>query len=531
MNNVELLSILLLVPLATALLCFGSRLLGGVEHAAARALHALGITALLVLSLVAVGNVMTGGPLEALGGWIRVDSLGAIFLALIGAVGFITGLYSMGYMNHELASSEVEAGQVCNYYGIFNLFIFTMLLAVTANNIIMMWVAIEATTLGSTFLVGFYRQRTSLEAAWKYIITCTVGVAFGLYGVVLVYSNGVAVLPHPGDAAFWTLLFAHANALDPTLVKLAFVFVLIGFGTKAGFFPMHAWLPDAHAEAPSPTSALLSAVLLNCALLVVVRFYMLTAMSVGPEFPQTLMIVFGLLSVAVAAFFIIAQRNMKRLLAYSSVENMGLIALAFGIGGPFGVFAALLHTINHSLAKALLFCGSGNVLLRYGTPDLDAVKGLLRIAPVTAVMLGAGALALAGVPPFNVFVSEFMIVTAGIHANHTGLMIVTLLLLTVVLAGLVRMVAGALFGPAPETVQKGEVGALTLAPMAILLVLMVMMGVRAPDVVTTLLGDATQVVVSGGGTQEGRLASTPARNSKVEGSAPAARPVALAEGQ
>ncbi|MGC3962385.1 MAG: hydrogenase 4 subunit F [Rhodocyclaceae bacterium] len=508
MNHADLLSVLLLVPLATSLLCLASRLLGSAAHTVARALHAAGITALLALTIIVVIEVAAAGEVAAFGSWVRVDSLGAIFVGLIGVVGFLTGLYSIGYMNHELASSEVDAGQLCNYYGIFNLFIFTMLLAATANNIIAMWVAIEATTLASTFLVGFYGQRSSLEAAWKYIVICTVGVAFGLYGVVLVYSNGAGVLPHSGDAAFWTHLLAHAGVLDPTLVKLAFVFVLIGFGTKAGFFPMHAWLPDAHSEAPSPTSALLSAVLLNCALLVVVRFYMLAAASIGPTFPQTLMIVFGLMSIAVAAFFIIVQRNMKRLLAYSSVENMGLIALAFGIGGPLGVFAALLHTINHSLAKALLFCGSGNVLLRYGTPDLDAVKGLLRVAPLTAVLLGAGALALAGVPPFNVFVSEFMIVTAGIHANHTWLMVVTLLLLTVVLAGLVRMAAGMLFGPAPEAVPKAETGVLTLMPMAILLVLMVVMGIRAPTGLVSLIDNATQIVLSGAAAHEARVAQS-----------------------
>ena len=326
------------------------------------------------------------------------------------------------------------------------------------------------------------------------MIICTVGVAFGLYGVVLVYSNAVSILPVAGDASSWTVLLANAQALDPTLVKLAFVFVLIGFGTKAGLFPMHAWLPDAHSEAPSPISALLSAVLLNCAMLVVIRFYMITAGSIGPAFPQTLLLVFGLLSIGVAAFFIVVQRDIKRLLAYSSVENMGLIALAFGIGGPLGVLAALLHTINHSLAKALLFCGSGNVLLKYGTPNMDVVKGLLKTAPLTAVMFVAGALALGGVPPFNIFVSEFMVVVAGLKSGHVGLMIVVLLLLTVVLAGLVRMLAATVFGPAPEGMKKGEAGVLTLLPMLLLLLGMLVMGIRAPAPVMQLLDGAAQVL-------------------------------------
>lgn len=496
MMPMELLPVLLLVPLVTALLAFACRWLSESQRSLVAVVHGVGITALLVLALWVVRNVLLAGPQAAWDHWIYVDSLGALFLGLIGVVGFLTGLYSIGYMGHELHEGEIDTKMLCNYYGIFNLFLFTMLLAATANNIIMMWVAIEATTLGSVFLVGFYGQRSSLEAAWKYIIICIVGVAFGLYGVVLVYSNAASVLPHSGDAAFWTHLLGHAKLLDPTLAKLAFIFVLIGFGTKAGLFPMHAWLPDAHSEAPSPTSALLSAVLLNCALLVVVRFHVLVSGAIGPSFSQTLLLIFGLMSVAVAAFFIIVQRNMKRLLAYSSVENMGLIALALGIGGPLGILAALLHTINHSLAKALLFCGSGNVLLKYGTPDLDAVKGLLKTAPLTAFLLSAGALALGGIPPFNIFVSEFLVVTAGIKAGYIVLVVICLLLLTIVLAGLVRMIAGAVFGPSPEEVQKGELGWLTLLPMVVLLALMLVMGTRIPAPVSQMLQSATQVVLN-----------------------------------
>jgi hydrogenase-4 component F len=499
MNHIDWLQILLFTPLATAVLAFCSRWLGAAAKPLSTTVHLLGTALLLVLSLLVVGEVMQVGSVSAFSGWLHVDALGAIFLALVGVIGFLTGLYSIGYMNHEVAEGEVDAPRLAGYYGIFNLFLFTMLLAVTANNIIMMWVAIEATTLGSAFLVGFYGQRSSLEAAWKYIIICTVGVGFGLYGVVLVYSNAASVLGDHGGAVFWTVLFNHARALDPTLMRLAFVFVMIGFGTKAGFFPMHAWLPDAHSEAPSPVSALLSAVLLNCALLVIIRFYMIVSRTIGPTFPQTLLMVFGLMSVLVAAFFILSQRHMKRLLAYSSVENMGLIALGLGLGGPLGVLAALLHTVNHSLAKALLFCGSGNVLLKYGTVDMDAVKGLLRVAPLTAILFGAGALALAGIPPFNIFFSEFLLVTAGIKVGYGWLMLICLLLLTIVLAGLVRMVAGSVFGPQPDLVQKGELGVMTLLPMVVLLGLMLVMGVCIPRPVTQLLQSATHIVLDDAG--------------------------------
>ncbi|MEZ2696247.1 hydrogenase 4 subunit F, partial [Hafnia alvei] len=390
---------------------------------------------------------------------------------------------------------------LCNYYGFFHLFLFTMLLVVTSNNLILMWAAIEATTLSSAFLVGIYGQRSSLEAAWKYIIICTVGVAFGLFGTILVYANAASFMPDANNAIFWTEVLKHASELDPTLMHLAFVFILIGFGTKTGLFPMHAWLPDAHSEAPSPTSALLSAVLLNCALLVIIRYYIIISAAIGPVFPSRLLIVFGLLSVAVAAFFILVQRDIKRLLAYSSVENMGLIAVAIGIGGPLGVLAALLHTLNHSLAKTLLFCGSGNVLLKYGTRDLHAVKGMLKIMPFSAVLFAGGALALGGMPPFNVFISEFMTVVASLAAGHVWLTVFILLLLTIVLGGLVRMVACILFGDAPEAVSKGELGLFTTLPMAILIVLMLVMGTHIPQPVTRLLENAATIVMNPSSTQ------------------------------
>ncbi|MBW5814773.1 hydrogenase 4 subunit F [Yersinia kristensenii] len=496
MSHTDLLLLLLAIPLITSLLAFACRALGRAARMATTLVHFVGISLLLIVALTVVCRVAVGGEILAAHHWLHIDSLSALFLAILGVIGFITGLYSLGYMRHEVNNGEITVSTLCNYYGFFHLFLFTMLLVVTSNNLILMWVGIEATTLSSAFLVGLYGQRSSLEAAWKYIIICTVGVAFGLYGTVLVYANAANVLADPSSAIFWTVVAEHAKELDPSLMHLAFVFILIGFGTKTGLFPMHSWLPDAHSEAPSPTSALLSAVLLNCALLVIIRYYIIISAAIGPHFPQMLLLVFGMMSVAVSAFFILAQRDMKRLLAYSSVENMGLIAVALGIGGPLGVLAALFHTMNHSLAKTLLFCGSGNVLLKYGTRDMGAIKGIIRVAPLTAVMLAGGALALAGMPPFNVFISEFMVVAAAIKAGHITLVIILLLLLTLVLAGLVRMIASTVLGTPPEAVSKGELGILTTAPMAILLLLMLLLGVHIPAPVTRLLTDAAQIVLN-----------------------------------
>lgn len=459
--------------------------------------HLASITFVLVLSLMIVGQVMNGSDLTAFGDWFVIDSLGAVFLLVIGVVGFLTGLYSISYLRHDVAHGALDAGKLKIYYGFFSLFLFTMLLAASSNNIVMMWVAVEATTLGSAFLVGVYGQRSSLEAAWKYVIICTVGVAFGLYGTVLAYSNGSDVLGNSEGAILWTTLVAHARALDPMLAKLSFVFVVIGFGTKAGLFPMHAWLPDAHSEAPSPVSGLLSGVLLKCALLVIVRYYAITVRAVGPDFPQMLVLILGTLSIVVAAPLFFIQQDLKRKLAYSSIEHIGLIAVGLGVGGPLGVGAALLHTLNHSLAKALLFCGAGNVMMKFGTRDLGLVKGLMRLAPVSGVFLLAGVLALAGFPPFNVFVSEFLVFAAGLKAGYFWLMLICALFFTITVGGLIQIIAKSVLGKTTGTVPAGDVGWGALLPMSILLVLILTMGVAVPAPVARLLQNATAVVLDG----------------------------------
>ncbi|WP_039055841.1 hydrogenase 4 subunit F [Enterobacter sp. Bisph1] len=494
MSHTLMFTLLILTPLLVSALCFSCRLRGNGAHSLVTLVHAVGITLLMIIALWTVVEAVREGEIFAAHRWLHIDSLSGLFLSLLGIIGFITGIYSIGYMRHEVDHGEISVPTLCNYYGFFHLFLFTMLLVVTSNNLIVMWAAIEATTLSSAFLVGIYGQRSSLEAAWKYIIICTVGVAFGLFGTVLVYANAASFMAQPENAIFWTEVLKESSLLDPTLMVLAFVFVLIGFGTKTGLFPMHAWLPDAHSEAPSPVSALLSAVLLNCALLVLIRYYIIICRAIGDSFPNTLLLIFGMLSVGVAAFFILVQQDMKRLLAYSSVENMGLVAVALGIGGPLGILAALLHTLNHSLVKTLLFCGSGNVLLKYGTRNINVVCGMLKVMPFTAVLLAGGALALGGMPPFNIFLSEFMTITAGLAAEHLALTILLLVLLTLVLAGLVRMVAKVLFATPPQQVASGELGWLTTAPMAVLLVMMLVMGTHIPQPVSRLLVNAASIV-------------------------------------
>ncbi|WP_247873061.1 hydrogenase 4 subunit F [Azospirillum sp. TSH64] len=460
-------------------------------------IHLGSIGYVFLLSIAALIQVLSNGAISAFGDWLFVDALGAVFMMLVGVVGLMTGLYSIAYIRHDLESGAIDAGKVRIYYGFFSLFQFTMLLAVTANNIIMMWAAIEATTLGSAFLVGLYGQKSSLEAAWKYVIICTVGVAFGLYGTVLVFSNAADVLADPHQAVLWTALVGHAAELDPMLVKLAFVFALIGFGTKAGIFPMHAWLPDAHSEAPSPVSGLLSGVLLKCALLIVIRFYVITVGTVGTGFPQMLLLTLGLLSVGVSSLLFFVQQDLKRKLAYSSIENVGLIVVALGVGGPLGIAAALLHAINHSVTKALFFCSAGNVLMKYGTRDLRAVKGVLRVAPATGLLMMGCALALAGFPPFNIFVSEFMVFMAGLNEGYGWIMALCALFLCITIAGLVKIVADSVLGKSPETMAKGDLGWKALAPLGVLAVLVLTLGFAVPQPLSNLVQQATTVVMNG----------------------------------
>ncbi len=496
MNASNLLILLLIAPLAGSGLAFAASLLGARPGpVVAETVHIIVVSTVAVAAVVLGATVLADSHVFAFGHWLYLDPFAAIFAALIGVVGLLTGVYSLGYLRHDLRSGAIGPAKLCMYYGFFDFFLFTMLWTVTANNIVMMWVGIEATTLGSAFLVGFYGQRASLEAAWKYVIICTVGVAFGLYGTVLIYGEASAVLPHPEEASLWTTLIAHAAALDPGVMRLAFVFVLVGFGTKAGIFPMHAWLPDAHSEAPSPVSALLSGVLVNCALFVLMRYTAITTAATGRGLPQMLFLVLGTLSVAFGSLMIFVQTDLKRLLAYSTTENVGLILLGFGIGGPLGIAAAILQLINHSITKTLLFCGSGNVLMKYGTRDMRSVRGMTAIAPVTALLLGAGALALCGVPPFSIFVSEFMLVSAGLGAGYGWLIVICLLLLTITFAALLRFIGGSLLGPGPKDVPRGEVGAFEVVPMLALVALIVVFGVAVPQPVAHLVEKATSVVL------------------------------------
>ncbi len=486
---------LLALPLAATLLMavLPAR---SVSHTAYELIHTLSIVGVLILSMMLVVSEFTSGEtITALGMWFRLDSLSSVFVTLIGVIGVLVGVFSVPYIQHDIEAGNMQPQQVKNYYAFFSLFVFTMLLAATSNNIIMMWICIEATTLATVFLVGCYETKLALEAAWKYVIVCTAGVAFGLYGTLLIYANAASVMSDNTQAAFWTSIVPIASQLDPVVVTIAFTFIVVGFGTKAGLFPMHTWLPDAHSEAPSPVSALLSGVLLKCAVLVIIRFYVLAVASIGTTYPRTILLTLGILSICVAAFAVYTQDDLKRKLAYHSCENIGIVVLCLGFGGPLGIAAALLHSIFHGLTKALLFCVSGNILMKYGTRDLRKVTGVIKVAPITGTLMAVGFFALAGFPPFAMFTSEITAFLAGIQADCLAIIIALAIALTIVVCACAHVVGCSVQGKTPEGMEKKDMPFMALVPEVILAACILWFGVAMPQPLMTGINNATGIVM------------------------------------
>lgn len=477
-----LLLALLLIPPFTGLIC---RLLP--RQAAIEGVNAGGATLTLVAGLALVVQVFRDGPISEFGDVLYVDALSALLIGVIVAVGWCAALYSVGYLRHDLDHGEAPRDQLGWYYFGFHGFIWTMLLTGMVNNLGLLWVAIEATTIVSALLVGFYRTPAALEAAWKYLILCTVGIAFALFGVLLTYYASLQAFD-TGASLDWTVLLAGANRLDPGVMKLAFVFILIGFGTKAGFAPLHTWLPDAHSQAPSPVSAVLSGVLLNCAVYGILRFHLIVSgTTLGPEFSSRLLLGFGLLSVAVAVPFLLVQTDIKRLLAYSSVEHIGLIAVAIGFGGPIGVYAGLLHLVNHALTKALLFFVAGELVQRYGTRHIRAIRGVVTGAPILGSLLLVGAFAITGLPPFGIFVSELGIVGAGFRAGYWPLVALLIALLALVFGGIFNHVARMAFGPPGSRRAVADLGRRGVALLSLPMVGITILGLYVPPPLTNAL--------------------------------------------
>jgi hydrogenase-4 component F len=348
----------------------------------------------------------------ATGGYLFVDDLNNIFIVLTTFVGFTTSVFSASYIGHELEIGRLTPGHLRFYHAMYQILMFAMNLGLSANNIGLMWVAIELATLTTVLMVGIYRTHEALEAAWKYFILGSVGIALALFGTILVYMAARPVIGEGADAMVWTILVTHAANFDPALLNVAFIFLMLGYGTKVGLAPLHAWLPDAHAEGPTPISAVLSGLLLNVALYALLRFKMIMAVNPATLPAGPLMIALGLISLIFAAFMLYRRRDIKRMFAYSSIEHMGIIVFAFGIGGPLANFAGLLHMTMHSLTKSAIFFAVGHISQVKGTQRIADMGGLTVTHPVLGWGLVLGVVAIAGLPPLGIFMSEFLLVSS-----------------------------------------------------------------------------------------------------------------------
>jgi len=378
-----------------------------------------------------------------------VDELNIVFIVLNTFVGFTAASFSASYISHELAIGRLTPLYLRFYHAMYQLMMFGMNLVLVTNNIGLMWVAIELATLSTVLMVGVYRTEAALEAAWKYFILGSVGIALALFGTILVYLAAEPVLGEGTRAMIWTSLQADASLFDPSLLNLAFIFLLLGYGTKIGLAPLHAWLPDAHAEGPTPVSAVLSGLLLNVALYAVLRFKMLMTANPDALAPGPLMAVMGLVSLIFAAFMLYRRRDIKRLFAYSSIEHMGIIVFAFGMGGPLANFAGLLHMVMHSLVKSAIFFSVGHVAQIKGSQRIADIRGLTQSHPVLGWSLAAGVIAIAGLPPFGVFMSEFLVVTST-FARAPALALLLVFGILLAMGALLLRLTGFLFGEPSE---------------------------------------------------------------------------------
>ena len=410
------------------------------------------------------------------GPYLLVDDLNKVFILLTTFVAFTTSVFSASYIGHEIEIGRLKLTYVRFYHSMYQVLMFGMNLALVANNIGLMWVAIELATLTTVLMVGIYRTHEALEAAWKYFILGSVGIALALFGTILIYMAARPVIGEGLEAMVWTVLVAHAAQFDPALLNVAFVFLLLGYGTKVGLAPLHAWLPDAHAEGPTPISAVLSGLLLNVALYALLRFKMLLALNPVAIAPGPLMVTMGLISCVFAAFMLYRRRDIKRMFAYSSIEHMGIIVFAFGMGGPLANFAGLLHMTMHSLTKSAIFFAVGHIAQVKGTQKIADMGGLTVTNPVLGWGLVLGVVAIAGLPPLGIFMSEFLVVSST-FARQPWLVMILVFGILVALGGLFLRLNSIVFG---EPVGPTAPAQASYVPMFAHLAIVFMAGIYMP---------------------------------------------------
>lgn len=491
-----LVAAVLALPLAGMAACLVAR-----RRRAVEAIQAAALGATFVAAAALAVRVASAGPQYAFGRLLYADALGALVVLLGAFVAGLCGLYAIGHFRNGARQAGLSERQVRWYHALTLLFVAAMLLAPLAHSLGLMWAAIEATTIVSTVLIAFESRPTSLEAAWKYIIIGSFGVALALFGTILTYYSAVGALGGArADGLDWSVLLGLAGQLDGRAMRIAFVLAFVGYGTKAGLVPMHTWKPDAYSEAPIPAATLLAAGVLNCALYGLLRFHVLAVRALGPAFSSRLLLAFGLASMALAALFIIAQRNLRRLLAYSTIDHAGIIVTAVGVGGPLGALGAMLHMTYHSVTKPLLFFAAGAVQQRFGTASLPSLKGgVLRAMPATGLFLMGAALAVTAAPPFAVFQSEYTVLAAAVAGGRSWVAALFLASTVTVFAGFLQKVTHLVLGPADGAQDRRDAGRhdadrFSLAAMALASVPALWLGLWMPAPLSRLIAQAAGLI-------------------------------------
>lgn len=424
---------------------------------------------------------------------VYIDSLSLIQLLIITTVSLVAAIYSHRYIENCLEDKEISLRKAKIYYILFTAFVFSMVFISVSNNIMAMWIGLEATTLSTAFLIGFHNSKLSLEAAWKYIILCSIGIAIGLIGIILfIYGVNREATSYTLQ---WTYLSGGINSLSKGITIVAFTFIFIGIGTKVGFAPMHTWLSDGHSEAPSPISAMMSGILINLALYVIIRFYAVVRHVNGVQNLKYLFIAFGCISLIVSTFSILKQSNYKRLLAFSSIENMGIISLGIGFGGFAGIFGALLHSIAHAYGKSLLFLVSGNILSAYKTKRIDKIRALIKTMPVNAVFLILGMFVIIGMPPFALFFSEFNIFAAGFEGGYYIAVSLLALCLLIAFAGFLQAFVKMVFVHENMEYKRIEKDRENILPLIITMAFILLVSSTFNNYLYTVLADAAAIII------------------------------------
>ena len=485
-----LLDVILILPFATALVTYFSPL------KASKVLTIVAGSATFLLSLSLVSTVATHGPVTS-GSSLRVDALSMVFLVAVTFLYAATAVFASGYLHLANNASGIRYGR--RFYAGFNLFCWSMAVAPLVNGLALLWVAIEITTVVSALLVAIDDTDGATEASWKYVLLASLGLGIALLATIIMYYAGTTVFGSAYDLSY-TKLLADAPRFPPDVVRLAYVLAVLGYGTKMGLVPVHTWLPDAHSEAPTPVSALLSGSLLAVSFYAILRYFQIAVRSLGPTFPRDVLLVFGVASMLLAALYLLVQRDLKRLLAYSSIEHMGILTIGMSFGAPVAVIGVLLHVLAHAAAKGTAFFGAGSVLRKFATKDMTMIRGGVGALTWSGPMLIAAILALSAMPPFGIFRSEFLIVSGGLSDPHDTVAALLIVLVTVAFFGLAWYTTQTMLTPDALSIADGATGgtqpssqresAMIVVSMGIGLVALVILGVHPPSDLSQLLSRA-----------------------------------------